>query len=188
MQTDIHFWSYLAQFFLEWEMFQINVVEKVKTHILCSVTSFRKSYRLWDNVENPCKSAQATDVNRTRRMRIACWIPKAAYTHSQYVVLIAFPLQQWLHGHASMLRYRCIDCLLQFSCCVTPLSQGHWPPPVNGHHSHGPYSSLHSKHKITSQWQLTRTAVLQAFMFACGLHIVTTIGVSTLPCLLQFVA
>jgi len=28
------------------------------------------------------------------RMRIACWIPKATNTHSEYVILIAFPLQQ----------------------------------------------------------------------------------------------
>jgi len=26
-------------------------------------------------------------------MRIACWIPKATNTHSEYVILIAFPLQ-----------------------------------------------------------------------------------------------
>jgi hypothetical protein len=39
----------LAEFFLEWEMFQIKVVEKSKTHISGSVTFFRKSYRLWDN-------------------------------------------------------------------------------------------------------------------------------------------
>ena len=51
-KTDTHFWSYLAQFFLEWEMFQTKVVEKIKTHILFSVTFFRKSCRLWDNVEN----------------------------------------------------------------------------------------------------------------------------------------
>jgi len=31
-----------------------------------------------------------------QRMRIGCWIPKATYTHSQYVTLNAFPLQQWL--------------------------------------------------------------------------------------------
>jgi len=51
MKTDVRFWSYLAQLFLEWEMFQTKVVEKIKTHILCSVTFFRKSCRLWDNVE-----------------------------------------------------------------------------------------------------------------------------------------
>ena len=27
------------------------------------------------------------------RLHIACWIPKATNTHSQYVILIAFPLQ-----------------------------------------------------------------------------------------------
>jgi len=28
------------------------------------------------------------------RMRIACWIPKATNTHSEYVILIAFPRQK----------------------------------------------------------------------------------------------
>jgi len=37
----------------------------------------------------------------TWRMRIACWIPKATDTHSEYVILVAFPLQQWLHENAS---------------------------------------------------------------------------------------
>jgi len=34
------FWSYLTHFFLEWEMFKTKVVEKIKTHILCSVFFF----------------------------------------------------------------------------------------------------------------------------------------------------
>jgi hypothetical protein len=38
-------------------------------------------------------------------MRIACWIPKATETHSEYVILIAFPPQQWLHERSSGLRY-----------------------------------------------------------------------------------
>ena len=40
-----------------------------------------------------------------RRMRIACWIPKATNSHSQYVILVALPLQQRLHESASKLRY-----------------------------------------------------------------------------------
>ena len=40
MKTFLHLWKYLAEFFLEWEMFQRKVVEKFKTHILCSVTFF----------------------------------------------------------------------------------------------------------------------------------------------------
>ena len=34
------YWSYVAQFFLEWETFQTKFVEKIKTHILCSLTFF----------------------------------------------------------------------------------------------------------------------------------------------------
>jgi len=49
-----------------------------------------------------------------RRMRIACWIPKATNTHMQYALLTAFPLQQWLHERASILRYMYTACLLQF--------------------------------------------------------------------------
>ena len=63
MKANVNFWSYLAYFFLEWEMFQTKVVEKINTHILCSVAVFRKSYRLWDNVEKYCRSGQATDDN-----------------------------------------------------------------------------------------------------------------------------
>ena len=45
------------------------------------------------------------------RMSIACWITKATNTHSENVILVALPLQQWLHVRASMLRYTCIACL-----------------------------------------------------------------------------
>ena len=36
MKTNIHFVSYLFQFFLEREMFQTKFVEKIKTHFVFS--------------------------------------------------------------------------------------------------------------------------------------------------------
>jgi hypothetical protein len=39
------------------------------------------------------------------RMRIECWIPNSTNTHSEYVIVITLPLQQWLHERPSMLRY-----------------------------------------------------------------------------------
>jgi len=33
MKTYIHLWKYLAELFLEWEVFQTKVVEKIITHI-----------------------------------------------------------------------------------------------------------------------------------------------------------
>jgi len=38
MKTYVHLWQYLAEFFLEWKMFQTEFVEKIKTHILYSIT------------------------------------------------------------------------------------------------------------------------------------------------------
>jgi hypothetical protein len=46
MKTDMHFWSYLAQFFLEWEIFQAEILEETSKHILCSVTFLSSEERL----------------------------------------------------------------------------------------------------------------------------------------------
>jgi hypothetical protein len=45
-------------------------------------------------------------------MRIACSVPEAKNTHLLYVMFIAFPQQQWLHEHASVLRYMYFVCLV----------------------------------------------------------------------------
>ena len=49
------------------------------------------------------------------RMRVACWVTKATDTHSEYVVLISFPLQQRLRESAGVLHYTYMVCL----CNVT---------------------------------------------------------------------
>ena len=95
-------------------MFQIILVHKIKTHVLCSITSIRKSCPLWDKVENYCRATQATKT--IRRMRFECWLPKATNAHSQYVIGIAFPLQQLLHERVSMLRYTYIAGIVQRLC------------------------------------------------------------------------
>jgi len=56
MKTYVHSWSYLAQFFLEWEISQANLVEEDKTRI-------RKSCILWDNMENFNRGGEATVDN-----------------------------------------------------------------------------------------------------------------------------
>jgi len=48
----------------------------------------------------------------TRCTHIACLIPTATNTHSEYVTIIAFPLQQWLHKRASALSYTYTACLV----------------------------------------------------------------------------
>jgi hypothetical protein len=84
-------------------MFQIKVVEKIKTHVLCSITFFPENRAvygiMWKNIVQ--RGRQQMTI---WRMRIVCRITKATDTHSQYVMLIVFPLQQWLHESASLLR------------------------------------------------------------------------------------
>jgi len=50
---------------------------------------------MWENTVEPDR-AQMT----MWRMRIACCTIKATDIHSEYVILIAFSLQQWLHDRA----------------------------------------------------------------------------------------
>jgi len=49
-------------------------VEKIKTHILCSIFFPPKSCRFWDNVEKYPRCRQSTDDSILRRMCYACWI------------------------------------------------------------------------------------------------------------------
>ena len=87
-------------------MFQTKVVQKIKTHILCSITFSQKSYHVWDNVEKCGRSWEATDDSITRCMHFACWITKATDTQ-----IIASP-QQRLHKHPPLLCFTYTACLV----------------------------------------------------------------------------
>jgi hypothetical protein len=65
-------------------------------------------------VEKYHKAEQATDENIIQHMHFACWITTATDTHSEYVVLIAFPQQQWLHERTSMQRFMYTACLVYY--------------------------------------------------------------------------
>jgi hypothetical protein len=47
------------------------------------------------------------------RMHIACWLTLATHKQSICVILTAFPLQQKLHDHASILRYTYLSSLFR---------------------------------------------------------------------------
>ena len=61
-------------------------------HILCSTTFLRKSCCLLDNVGKYCRADRPEAT--VWRMQCACWTPKATNSHSEYVILITFPLEQ----------------------------------------------------------------------------------------------
>ena len=65
--------------------------------------------RSWDDVEKYFR----TEGPRVTmwRMRISCFITEATKTYPEYVILIAFLLQQWVHQRTSMLHCTYIACL-----------------------------------------------------------------------------
>ena len=56
------------------------------------------------------------------RKSTACWINKATNTQAEYVILLAFPLQQQLFERASLLRHKYIACL--FGSCTELAENG----------------------------------------------------------------
>ena len=68
-------------------MFQTKFVQKIKTHVLCSVTLFffenRAVYEImWKNY------SRGREANVLQRKRLESWMPKATETHSEYVKLL----------------------------------------------------------------------------------------------------
>ena len=77
-------------------MFQTKIVEKIKACFMLNIFFDRTVYEI------KCKNIVEADRPRMTiwRRHIASWIPKATNVHSEYVILIAFLLQQWLQERA----------------------------------------------------------------------------------------
>ena len=78
MKTNISLW-YLAHFFLELEMFQTKVVQKIKTQIFVQELLFSFNRAVYE-----IKWKKTVERGRPQMtiwcMRTACWIPKAINT------------------------------------------------------------------------------------------------------------
>ena len=90
LQEDLSIWQYLTQLFLQWEIFQTKILQKIKTHILCSIHIFWESCHLWDNVEKYHTARQVTDDATVQHTHTAFFMPIAIDTDTKHVILIAF--------------------------------------------------------------------------------------------------
>ena len=106
MKIYLHILSYIAQFFFECKKYGAKLVGNIKTHMFCAIFFFEI------RAFNKIIFKSTVELCVIWRMCRACWIPKATHEQSQYVILIAFPLQQWLHASVSMLRYSTLPALL----------------------------------------------------------------------------
>ena len=64
------------------------------------------------------------------RKRVTCWLHNVTNTHSEYIIISAFPLEHWLHESAPLLRYTytaclvvlemaCVYCVVRTACLIT---------------------------------------------------------------------
>jgi hypothetical protein len=81
-------------------------------------------------MEECYRTGRATDDNIIQHMCLTCWITKATNTHSECVILVAFPWQHWLHKRASLLYYTYIACLASTSVHHEDILQGQTVVPL----------------------------------------------------------
>ena len=93
MKTYIHFCSYLVRFVVEREMFQTKVVEKSKIYFMFH-NRFPKIVLFI--VKKYGRAGEVADDDVVVRMLFPCWITTATNADSEYIILVAFLLQQCL--------------------------------------------------------------------------------------------
>ena len=68
------------------------------------------------------RAKEATDNSIIRRRKYTIVLPdnkgNNADTHSEYLVVIAFPRQEWLRERTLILRYTYTACFAQFKFCT----------------------------------------------------------------------
>ena len=114
MKTRCTFLNTSCSFFIEWEIFWTKVVEKIK-HTSCSITFFFfvencAVYEIiWKNVVEWGRAQMTIWC-----MCIACWIPKATNTHSEYVIITDFSIVTSVARRRLNVKLY-VHCL---SCCI----------------------------------------------------------------------
>jgi hypothetical protein len=146
-----------------------RVVTQLQLINISYQNAFQKSCRLGDNVENAVERGKAQVT--TWRTCISYWMPTATNTHSEYVILIDFPLQQWLHESVSMLIYRYIACLVAYDSgsCYPRRHSSHMPDACSVQRSRWGVSHARRADRLSpaSSWHVSPHTELILIMGMC---------------------
>jgi hypothetical protein len=127
MKTFSHLWQYLAEFFLEWEMFQIQFVEKSK-YIFYVQLRFPENRAVYEIMT---KNMAEPETPQMTRSNVACWISKVtrveahsrarAPTHTHrnmwYLFFSTTTIFSWTRLSV-MLHVNCLSFSLRKSECL----------------------------------------------------------------------
>jgi hypothetical protein len=101
MKTTTHLWSFRPILLRMKNISDNSYCENQNTHILFFYGTIYEI--MWKNI------AELDKPQMTWHMPIACWIPKATNTHSEYVILFAWPMQ-------TMVAQMCLNITLYIHC------------------------------------------------------------------------
>ena len=123
MKTRRTFATVSRCIFLRIAIFQIELVQKLKTHILFSIIFSSENIIMWKIWQ--IRSEHSDNI--TQHMRYPYWITKATYTHSEYVILVVYPWRQWFREGVPTLRHTyllCPSCFVVLLCQPSLFSTG----------------------------------------------------------------
>ena len=119
MKTFQHLWKYLAEFFLEWEMCQTKVVEKIKIHTLYSIT-FSENRAVYEIMsKNMMERPQMTIW-----CRVACWLSKATRVQAHAYPRACAPFRHArTHARTEMCNTYCFSTatMVSYACPIVPV-------------------------------------------------------------------
>ena len=145
----------MCQFFLEWEMFQAKVVEKLKTHILYPIIFILENVAIYE-----IRWKIIVERGRTQlAIQYGACALHVGYPRMQTLTLTArstycFSPQQRLYEGAWMLRYtvRCLSCyMLVRNYCSQELYVISWKHYTGRTQKH---SLISSSYKIKTYWNI----------------------------------
>jgi len=98
-----------------------QLIEEIKQNILCSINVFKKSCRLWDNMEKYCRARQATDDNMAHAHSM---LDTKGYKHTLRIcnTCCLSTATMFVHEHAPLLPYTYVVCLVHTQAYMVTVS------------------------------------------------------------------
>jgi len=147
----VHLWSHPTQFFLEWEIIQTKVVERIQTHVLCSVTCYRKIVpvmkKMWKNTVGPDRPEVTI-----QRISISSRTSKATDTPTQNMQHL--PFFHGNNGHANA-----ILCYVKSTLPVLLFREKNTKPLKLVDHRRYSFARLSCRTEAMAIWQNSRQQV-----------------------------
>jgi len=117
MRTYWHLWEYFVEFFLDWEIFHTDLVDKTKTHILCSVTFFSENRVVCETIGRDIVEPDRPQT-KIQHGTSVCVLDNQGYKYTLTIcsIFCFSTAKKWLHESSSILGHTYIACNVSCTC------------------------------------------------------------------------